>query len=174
MSLGPCFTPKLAFNLFSEYLEDGNTKIMSVQKLKCALLYLFGKKPSDEDLLTILSSIAPRIKPLESLEELDALTEHEFTLVYLKLIDQYATRVTFQVPSEYEVYSEVFEIFEDFEHQNEDKKGFISKQDFKAAVAQYMPESQYEDLDQIFGYIDSNKDGEVSFKDFVDLLKFKI
>ena len=52
-------------------------------------------------------------------------------------------------------------------------KGFISKEDFKWAVRELLPEAKYENLERIFDEIDSNKDCKVTYKDFIDMINFK-
>ena len=162
--------PSEAFNKFASVLDD--QRYLSRSQLKWALVYLYGKKPNDIEIEKVLAGIKPH---RESRLANGEVTLQEFQQIVMVLSDseiRYKNNIIFEPSTTHELSKETFELLEDFENEG-DQKGFISIEDFKTAVRQLLPDSKYENLEGIFMQIDSNKDGKVTFKDFIDLLKFK-
>ena len=145
--------------------------LMSRSQLKCALLYMYGNKPSDSDIDKLITTVKPH-RDL-SIEDEQNISLLEFKRIFEIVNDPYNGTVKFEPTSQFENYKQMFALLEDYENSSSEAKGFISLEDFKAAVRDHLPEAKYENLERIFLEIDSNKDDKVTYKDFIDLMKFK-
>ena len=123
------FSSKEAFRKFAKQFDSSSGQLsMSKSELKWAILYMYGKRPKDEEIDQLVHSIWGN-----NSDDI-TFTEAEFEKIISTLNDPFSSSIDFEPNSLYDNYKLMFELLEDYENKNQNRKGFISLTDFKSAV----------------------------------------
>mmetsp|Transcript_8236 Transcript_8236/g.21018 ORF Transcript_8236/g.21018 Transcript_8236/m.21018 type:complete len:155 (+) Transcript_8236:246-710(+) len=131
---------------FREF-DDGSKGWLTRNDLKCAVACLVGYKPSKVELGEILRAVP----------EGSVLDEAAFTACM-------EWRLGIQDPDE-----RIRQIFKSFDYRC---SGFISSDDLLKVFTNCVPHIPHETARQVFDEIDSDRDGRVSLREFVSIMKF--
>lgn len=121
---------------------------LSVEDYKVAVISLFGYKPSKYEVEAVWSKHRPDTNT--------GLSKSAF-------IDLMASKLKIQDTNDL-----IRQIFVSFDRQS---RGFISLQDCKNAFRQIAPHIAEHTIERVFGEVDSNLDGRVSYRDFEIMMK---
>ena len=126
------FSSPAVFQKFAKQYDSVINQLgMTKSDLKWGIIYMYGKRPTDEEIDQLILSIWKR-----NTDDL-IITLNEFENMIKMLSDPFTSNIDFEPYSLYDNYKIMFELLEDYENKNQSKKGFISFDDFKAAVREY-------------------------------------
>ena len=144
---------KDAYKIITNKYPDG---LLRVKDLKIAMMGL-GLNPSNDEIDRIITQLKLS-KKLKKDDILETMTFDEFyDTVHFRVINK---KLSFEKESE-----KMFELITD------KKSNFITENHIKSLADHFEVKEKQEDIEKIMKASDVDKDGKISYKDFVEILK---
>ena len=144
-----------SFKIFTQKYEDG---LLRVNDLKIAMMSL-GLNPSNDEIERIISQLKVSKKNLKNEESSITLDYDEFyDIVHFRVINK---KLSFEKESE-----KMFELLKE-----DSKEDSITEKDIENLAKHFEIKDKKEDLQKMAKVCDIDKDGKITLKDFLQVLK---